>query len=144
MAASLIEQILSRAAAVLSGATSAGSRVYRARQDAFDQDELPAINLSRRTSDTDSIGQGASRSLLIFEIDLHVQGINWETAADALHMEVDALLAADTTLASLGHGLRCGGTEMLGAVADFISGKLTARYQIQVLTRAGNFTRAVN
>lgn len=143
MTASVVEQILARVKNALTGSTAASTRVYRAREDAFDQDELPAINLWRRTGDIDSHANTLNRNLLIFELDLHAQGAAWETAADALHMQVDSILDADATLATLGRGLRCTGTEALGGSADFVSGRLTVRYQVQMITRSGDLTRSI-
>lgn len=144
MTASVAEQILARVKTALTGTTAASTRVFRSREDAFDQEELPAINLWRRTGDIESHANTLNRSLLVFELDLHAQGAEWETAADALHVQVDGILDADATLATLGRGLRCTGTEALGGSADFVSGRITARYQVQFITRSGNLTRSIN
>jgi hypothetical protein len=143
MAASVVELILARVAAVLlAGSTAAGSRVYRARDDAFADDELPAIVIRRGATDGEVIGEAGERVRLEFTLAFHVAGS--ETAADALHVAAHALLLADATLASRGRGLRCLGTEIQTDAADQPVAKLTARYQMQVFIRPGDLTRAIN
>jgi hypothetical protein len=143
MAASVVELVLARVAAVLlAGSTAAGSRVYRARDDAFADDELPAIVIRRGATDGEVIGEGGERVRLEFTLSFHVAGS--ETAADALHVDAHALLLAEATLASRGHGLRCLGTEIQTDTADQPAAKLTARYQMQVFIRPGDLTRAIN
>lgn len=144
MSASIVEQILARVSAALTGTTRAGARVYRARRAPFGQDELPAINLHRTPTETGAHAERLSRTLVGFEIELHEQGDDWETTTDAFHMEVHTLLLKDVPLAALGRGLQCPSTDALADEADFIAGKLIARYQIHVLTRPGDLTRAIN
>lgn len=143
MAASVFELILARVAAVLLSATAAGSNVYRARDDAFAQDELPAINVRRGDTEGDVIGAGGERHVISFTLAFHARGAGWETAADALHMQAHALLMADATLAGKGRGLRCTGSETQDDSADQPAGRLTARYQMQVFIRPGDLSVAV-
>lgn len=146
MSASVIEQILARAQAALVavGATAAGARVYRGRTDAFADDEHPALNLRRTNSDHVPLGANGSSILAAWDVDCHVDGsADWETAADALHMQVHGVLTADAALALLGRGLRCTGTDAEGDRADRVVGKLTARYQMQAFVRPGDLTRAI-
>ena len=144
MAASVFELILSRVASLLLSATAAGSNVYRARGDAFAQDELPAINVRRAETEGDVVGTGGERHVLAFTLAFHAAGAGWETAADALHMQAHTLLMADTTLASKGRGLRCTGSETQDDSADQPAGRLTARYQMQVFVRPGDLSVAVS
>jgi hypothetical protein len=144
MATSVIENILARVKAALLGATSAGGSVFRGRADAFADDELPGINVRRAASAKDSVGENGARILVAWDIEHHVAVTdNWETAADALHMAVHAVLAADAPLAALGRGLRCTGTDAEGDSADRVVGRLTARYQMQVFIRPGDLTKAI-
>lgn len=141
MSASVFEQALARAQSALLAATPAADRVDRARDDAYADDELPALNIRRQDTGADAIGNGGERHILAFTLECHVQG--GETEADALHMAAHEVLLADPQLATAGHGLRCTSTEIQTAVADFPSARLTARYQIQLFVRPGNLTRAV-
>lgn len=144
MAASVFELILARVAAVLlGGATSAGSNVFRARDDAFAATEMPALNVRRAQTSADVVGNNGERHIIEFEVEHITRGAGWETAADALHMQVHALLLADTTLASRGRGLRCTGTEPQSDSADQPAGRIKARYQMQVFVRPGVLTVAV-
>jgi hypothetical protein len=83
--------------------------------------------------------------MVLWDID-HLVAVSdaWETAADALHMQVHALLAADATLAGLGRGLRCSSTDSQGEGGERVVGRLTAHYQMQVFIRPGDLTRAIN
>lgn len=142
MPASLFETILARVATLLLSATAAGSSVYRAREDAYGDDESKAINLRRQPSSADVIGSNGQRDVLTFDLEFFARGAAWETDADSLHMEAHALLLADATLASLVRGLRCTGTEPQGDSADSPAGRLTAHYQMQIFVRPGDLTVA--
>jgi hypothetical protein len=143
MAASVFELILARVAALLLSATAAGSNVYRARDDAFKADELPAINIRRVDTAGDVLGNSGERHVVSFTVACMARGAAWETAADALHMQAHALLLADSTLAGKGRGLRCTGTETQDDSADQPAGRITARYQMQVFVRPGDLSVAV-
>jgi hypothetical protein len=144
MSASVTEQILARVKAVLNGTTSAGRNVWRGRVDALGDDELPGINVHRASGSSDVLGNNAERSLIGFDIEHQVSAVaEWETAVDALHMEVHARLMADAQLAALGRGLRCTGTDPQSDSADRVAGKLTARYQMQAFVRPGDLTRSI-
>lgn len=145
MAASVIEQILARVAAALTGTTTAGVNVHRGRADAFADDEIPALNIRRANSSEDAISANGSRIVVMFDIEHHIDDLaDWETAADALHMQVHGVLANDAALAVLGHGLRCTGTDAQSDSADRVVGRLIAHYQMQVFTRPGDLTRKIN
>lgn len=143
MPASVFESVLARVASVLLSATTAGARVYRARDDAFGADEVPAINIRRADTEGDVLGSNGERHILQFTLACHTRGAAWETAADSLHMEAHALLMLDPTLNSLGRGLRCNGTDMQDDSLDQPAGRLTARYQIQMFVRPGALTVAI-
>lgn len=145
MAASVVENILARIATVLTGATSAGTNVYRGRADAFANTEIPALNIRRASSSAEPIGAKGERIMVGFDIEHFVDdSANWETTSDALHMAVHSLLAADATLALLGHGLRCTGTDAQSDSADRVVGRLMAHYQMQVFVRPHDLTKLIN
>lgn len=144
MTASVIEQILAQVKTALTGATAAGAHVERAREVAFAPEELPALNIRRSPNDNEALGDNGQRAYVRWSIEHQVAGAAVETAADALHMEVHAVLCADAVLQSLGRGLRCTGTELETDAADTARAKLVAHYQMQVFVRPGNLTRAVN
>lgn len=145
MSASVFELVLARVAAVLlAGPTAAGPNVFRARADAFGAGELPAINVRRGGTSGEALDVGnAEAHVLAFELACHARGSGWETAADALHMQAHALLAADATLAGLGRLLRCTGTDAQNDSADQPAGTLTAGYELQIFVRADNLRAAL-
>lgn len=142
--ASVTESIISRVAAALINVSDAGARVYRHRLDSFEESELPALNVNRNEDASDPLGSNGDRVLVNFEVECLALGANWETATDALHMQVHTALLADTPLATLGRGLRYLGSVSEGASADQGVGKLTARYQMQVFIRPSDLTRAIS
>ena len=141
--ASVFEAILARAAAVLLSTTAAGTRVYRARDDAFGAEELPALNVRRISTGGDVMGNSGERHTLSFSVAIHAAGAAWETAADAVHMQAHTVLLADSTLGRLGRGLRCTGTDTQDDSADQPMGRLTATYQMQIFTRPGDLAVAI-
>lgn len=138
MAASVFELILARVQSALLAATPAADRVDRARDDAYADDELPALNIRRQDTGGDVIGSNGERHTLAFVLECEANG--GETAADALHMAAHAVLMSDPHLAGAGRGLRCTSTDTQTGGADRPVARLTARYQIQVFVRPGNFT----
>lgn len=145
MSASIIEQILAHAAAALDGTTAAGANVFRGRVDALAAEDIPGINIRRVPHGEEALAQTAQRLVVEFDVECFVDdSADWETAADALHMQAHAVLAADAQIAALGKGLRCTGTDPQGDSADRVIGKLTAHYRIQALVRPGDLTRPFN
>ena len=140
---SLTEQILAHLAAILIGATAAGTRVTRSRLDAFGIDELPAIDIRRTTSEFSARAQNLDHGIINFDLVFICNGPDWETAADTLHLAAHARLYAFNEFAALGRGLRCTGTDTQADSADTITGRLTAHYQIQVTTRPGDPARLI-
>lgn len=145
MVASVVEQILARVKAALTNTTDAADRVERGRVDAVAVDDLATLNIRRTSSNDDPLGDRGGRLTAAWDIECLVAVDDaWETAADALHMEVHSVLAADAVLATLGRGLRCSGTDAQGDSAERVIGRLTAHYQMQVFIRPGDLTRAIN
>lgn len=145
MAASVVEQILARVKVALLDTTDAAERVERGRVDAVAVDDQPTLNILRLGSNEEPQGDRGGKLSATWDIE-HLVAVSddWETAADALHMQVHAVLAADTALAALGRGLRCSGTDAQGDGAERVIGRLTAHYQMQVFIRPGDLTRAIN
>lgn len=128
MSASITEQILARILVVLTGTTAAGPRVERGREDAFAEDEIPAINILRGDTETIPAALNADQVKLFFTLELYAAS---ETAADQLHAEAHQLLASDATLGPLtDHTLINTGTESTGASASYTPHRLTAHYEI--------------
>jgi hypothetical protein len=133
------ERILQCVDLVLKSAgTDAAARVHRGRVDAFGVDEIPAINIRRSSGQADAFAQATHRGLMEFELDFHVRGDDWETAADRLHLQAHRAIAVDAGLNTLGRGLRCTRTEPRAEGGDEVIGRLTATYQVQALTRASD------
>ncbi len=146
MSASVVELILARVQAVLLNATAAGAKVEREREDAYGEDDTEAINIVRGDSNTEPIGDSGDRVFVEWGIEHYTRattGLAAEQAADALHMEAHALLAADSILASKGRGFRCMGTSIVFESADSYTARLAARYRMQVFVRPDDLTKAI-
>lgn len=141
MSASVAEQILARAYAALLAANVAGSNVFRNRNDPLGEDEMPGIKVVRGPLDASMHARNVDRNRFEFSIVHLVSGADVETTADALHVASHQVLLADVPLSSLGAGLSCIGVEPTPDEADIDVYRLTARYQIQFLTRPGDPTR---
>lgn len=144
---SVFENILARVYAALLDQTTAAGEVYRARVDAYAEEDAPAINIRRAPNSDESLGERGAKWLVYFDIDFHIgkpDDPGWEMAVDALHMEAHAILMADPQLAVIGRGLRCISTDPASDSADRVVGKLTARYQMQIFVRPGDLTRTIN
>lgn len=143
MTASAVEQILDRVETVLGGlAQFAGftrSSVY-----AISEDDLPFVRIRRGATETAIHSERLRRVRAEFDIELYAAGADYETAVDALHVAADTALLQDAQLATLGRGLACIATEITQEAAEITVGKLTARYEIHVLTRPGDLTRAIS
>lgn len=145
MTASVQEAIQARVyAALLAGATAAASRVFRGRPDALAPEEVPAINVRRSNAQNDAFGSTVDRSVMEFELDFHVRGDDWETTADALHMQAHTVLSADAQMKALCRVLRCIRTEPNAEPGDKTLGRITATYQAQALVRVADLTHLVN
>lgn len=135
--ASPIEQVLDQVKASLLGATDAGVRVARGRVDGFERDELPALNVRRGATSTEPFGDQVDKVTVQFDVDCQVRGDDWETTADALHMQVDAVLMQNTAIKQVLRGLRCISTEPDAEGGDDTAGRITAKYQAYFLQRQG-------
>lgn len=144
MTASVHEAILQRVKLVLLAANIVPSElVSRGRVDAFSPDEMPAINIRRNPGVNNDFASGSQHQYMEFVVDLHVRGDDWETQADALHMQAHAALAASTELASLCKGLRCTRTEPSAEGGDQTIGAISATYQAQAVVRISDLTMAL-
>lgn len=138
---SVAEQILARVHTLLLAADVAGGNVFRNRTDPLGEDELPGIKILRGATDTSAHARGIDRHRFEFSVAHLVTGADVETQADALHMAAHTAVFADEPLAALGSDLRCIGTDTVPDDADVDAYRLTARYQIQFLTRPGDLSR---
>lgn len=136
MPASIAEQILARVqAALLAAATDAGTRIHRGRTDAFDPDqELPAVNLLRGGEAIEPASFESDEHRLDFDLQCLAAGDAWETAADALFLQVNAVLLDDAALAGLTNELTLTATDAEGDRADARYGRITVRYACRFFT----------
>lgn len=141
MAASVCEQILARVNALLLDADIVGSAVHRNRRDPFSGEELPAINIKRGELDVTPHARNVDRNRFGFAVACVVAGADVETAADALHVACSQALFAEGAFAGLGVGLQLVAADNEPDEADVDVYRLTARYEIQFLTRPGDPTR---
>lgn len=144
MPASKAELIAARVAAVLMGATAAGTAVYRDREDAFTREESPAIVVELVDEDSTPLG-GAAGSLTPMAVDqdelrlavtVAVRNANWQSVADGVRVAAHALLMADAQLQQLAPGMRRDRAEWRAAKADQPFGYCAQIYRFRYHTRA--------
>lgn len=142
---SLQEQILARAAEVIvAAATQAEHRVERHRTDTPAVEETPNVNV-RRTSDAlEPFANGIDALGLEFVVEHWAAGDDWETQADALHLQVHAALTSDAQLQTLTRSLRCIGTDTASSAAEVPLGRIAATYRAQALVSQRDLTRPFN
>lgn len=139
---SLAEQIVARAALVIEIAgTDAEDRVERHRTDTPAVDATPNVNVRRASTALEAFSSDADAMGLEFVIEHWTSGADWETAADALHLQTHAALIADAELARLVRSLRCIGTEAIAAAAEVPLGRIAATYRTQALVSQRDLTR---
>jgi len=113
---SLAEQIAEVVRVALHNTIPAvGTRVYRARQDAIDRTECPAIVIESGNENTDNAEADGEveANVLSLSVAIHVApgtGAVWETAADELVVAAHALIRAATYPGMSGPPLRQGRT----------------------------------
>ncbi len=145
MAASKAEQICARIAELLTGATAAGARVYRDREDAFTREESPSIVIEAVDEDTDLLGGGSGpfmplaqmeSDLLRVAVITVVRSSGWQQTADAVRVAAHALIVADAQLRTIVAGMRRDRCEWRPASTDLPFGYCAQIYAIKYLTRA--------
>lgn len=142
MTASATEEILEIVKAALVGAALVDAdAVYRGRLSPAPR--LPALNLRRTDTGNESSSPRYDRGRVDFALEHLVDADpeDWETKADALHMAAHAALIANAGLALIVSGLHCTGTEIEGELGDRVIGRLTARYELQILIKRSDLTR---
>lgn len=137
--ASVCEQILAQVQSTLLTAGIVADRVFRGRRAPLDGEEFPAIKIKRGPSDSSSHATRVERVRFEFLVSHLV--LDGETSVDALHVAAHAVLMSDAALGSIGYDLRLLATDTESDEADITADVLTARYQIQFLTRPGDVTR---
>ena len=143
MTASVADQILARVLTVVQGVSGIAGAA-RNRAAAIGVDELPYANIIRGATESMPHAERLRNNTVGFDVRIYASGASYEQTLDGLHVAVDAALHADATLNTLGRGLIGTGTELEDEDAEYTCGRITARYQIHVLTRPGDLTRAIN
>jgi hypothetical protein len=123
MANSIPEQLLAIVLTVLA-TTSAGSNVWRSREDALSETDLPGINLRRVATQQNALTMESDQISLDFTLEIFALT---ELNTDVLHVEAHRVLNASAPLAQT---LNCLGTESDGDGADRSYFRLTAHYQL--------------
>jgi hypothetical protein len=140
VSASVVEALLARVAQVL---TTVGLSVHRGRADGYDIAELPVVALVRQDASAEPSAAGMDVLRPGFDLHCITHGADWETTADAIHMQAHAALFADATLSGLCKGLRCTSTSTQPDEGGDTVGRVTASYQAQIAVRGSDLTRTL-
>lgn len=139
---SLAEQYMARVKLVIEMAgTDAEDRVERHRVDTPPIEDTPNVNVRRAPTALEPFSGDADAQGLDFVVECWTSGDDWETTADALHLQVHSALLADAELARLGRSLRCVATDPLAAAAEVPLGRIAATYRTQALVSQRDLTR---
>lgn len=139
---SLAEQVLARAALVIQMAgTDAEERVERHRVDTPAIEDTPNVNVRRASLALDAFSSDADAMAMEFVVEHWTSGDDWESTADALHLQTHVALQADAPLARLVRSLRCIGTDTASAAAELPLGRIAATYRVQALVSQRDLTR---
>ena len=142
MPTSLREQILARCAVVLTGATPAGTNVFRARETSITRAVSPAICVLYGGSQGVERNGGIDAHHITIEVAIFVRGDPWDSLADAIDVPAHAALLADPGLQALGCQLLREGDQPEAQEADRTAGTLTVNYRASFRTRAADISAA--
>lgn len=144
MAQTVIDALLDRVALTLTGATDAGARVSRSREEPYSRDEVPAIKVRRSSTEHPRVGRDLCEITMRWGIECHVRGENWEKLADELHAQAHAALFADAELNTIARYLLCASTDCQADAADLAAGVLVAIYEARITVTRADLTVALN
>lgn len=131
------ELILSRIAAVLSGAAGVGTRVYRSRIEPLTRGETPAIVIEPVADQAQGPDSGALGRIdwsLTVRVSVFVRDAVPDRAADATVADVHARLMADPSLAGSAMDMLPVGVSFDFADADQPAGVIALDYQVRYRT----------
>jgi hypothetical protein len=139
--ASLREDILDHFADTLTGATPAGTRVYRSHRLLREQDVPPAILIVpvRETLNEGQRGHYSGRALLV-RVSVYARGTIADQAADATCIAVHAALMADETCDDNAIRLSPGETEWIFEDADTDAIRVDMHYEAYYTSRRASLT----
>lgn len=140
---SKVESIAARWTTILTGATAAGTRVYRDREDAMTREESPAILIEIVDEDTTPLGGG--RPSFAGDVDedkdrvaviVCVRDANWQTVADQVRCQAHAVIAGDPTFLAMVASWRRDRCDWRPASTDVPFGYAAQVYLMKSLTRS--------
>jgi hypothetical protein len=119
--------------------------VYRDREDAFTREESPAILVECIDEDTTPLGGGVGGGIPALQTDadtlriavtVAVRGASWQSVADGVRVQANALIVADPSLRQIVADLRRDRCEWRAASADQPFGYAAQVYIFKYHTRA--------
>ena len=135
---SVVELVTARAAALLVGATAAGSNVFRAREDAISRDVTPAIVVAVEAGPVRRMGNFTDVHEARLALKIFCRGDPWDATANGIDAAAHKALVGDATLLGYGGDLRRTDTLYESQEADRTSGVLTALYTLTYLAKAAD------
>jgi len=138
----LREQITARAAAALTGATAAGSNVYRSREASIARGITPAIVCLPDGEQDTRVGSYTDKHDYTLNVAIFVRGDPWDQVADQVAEVAHRVLMSDAQLLALVVDVRKVSSDYEGEEADRTAGTLSARYRFTYLSKAGDISLA--
>lgn len=136
--ASIREQIIVRAMAALSAATSLGANVERSRENPIARANSSIIVIAVEEESVQRWSQGVDRCELVASFKLYIRGDPWDEIADPIAVKMHYALMNDAQLQQLASDLRREAAQWNAEEADRTAGVLETRYRFIYLSRASD------
>lgn len=137
-------QIREGVTAALYGATSCGDKVYQTRSWPLDDTAMPGICIYTSSETKSAAGLRSTARAVELVLDIYASGVAWESAADAVDAESEAILMAEGFLGDLVDDVQptSSGSKLITDGAKPY-GVLRVIYTINYTTRDGHAEEAV-
>ena len=129
-------QIITAMVAALTGATQAGTSVFRSRVQALTIGDVPAIAVSPKTEESQRFGNNCDENILDVEVEIFVRGDPYDQVADPIAGQAHKLLTTDPGVAATVIDIRKKSRVWEADEADETAGSVITIYEVRYLTLA--------
>lgn len=132
--ATILQQITTRLAAIVSANVPSGTTFWQDRADPFSREESPAVNLVVHDVQTETFADGWELKVAEIDLQIHERSETFTAASEALQQLLHGPIVTDATLKSLADSIRLVDEVPGLAEADDTAGMKTARYRFKFTT----------
>ena len=141
MPSSVREQILTATIALLNGATSVGTNVFRERETPISRDITPAIVIQPEEEVDSLVGQNVNESTLTINICIYTRGDPFDSIADPIATVMHNLVMTSSVLLGLCHQIKKVSSKWETHEADQTAGVLTMAYTFRYAHYINDITK---